>query len=47
MWVLRDGKPVALPVTTGSSDGFFTEVSGEGITEDLAVIVSAQFPLQP
>ena len=47
VWVLRDGKPVALPVTTGSTDGFFTEVSGEGIAEGLAVIVSAQFPLQP
>ena len=47
VWVLRDGKPVALPVKTGSSDGFFTEVSGDGIAEGLAVIVSAQFLLQP
>ena len=47
VWVLRDGKPVALPVKTGITDGLFTEVSGEGITEGLEVIVSARYPVQP
>lgn len=47
VWVLRDGKPVALPVKTGITDGLFTEVSGEGLTEGLAVIVSARYPVQP
>jgi HlyD family secretion protein len=30
LWVLRDGQPVAVPVTVGS-DGRMTEVSGEGL----------------
>lgn len=38
IWVLRDGQPVALPVKTGISDGRNTEVSGEGLTEGMAVI---------
>jgi HlyD family secretion protein len=28
VWVLRDGQPVAVPVTVGSTDGRFTEVTG-------------------
>ncbi|TSE19204.1 Macrolide export protein MacA [Tepidimonas alkaliphilus] len=39
IWILRDGQPQALPVTTGISDGRFTEVSGEGLEEGLPVIV--------
>ncbi len=42
IWVLRDGKPVEIPVTTGVSDGSHTEVSGEGLAEGMAVIVSAK-----
>ena len=38
IWVLKDGQPVAQPVKTGISDGRFTEVSGEGLTEGMAVI---------
>jgi HlyD family secretion protein len=38
IWVLRDGEPVAMKVTTGITDGRMTEVSGEGIEEGLAVI---------
>ena len=38
IWVLQDGQPVAMPVKTGISDGRNTEVSGEGLTEGLAVI---------
>lgn len=39
VWVLRDGAPVAVPVTTGLSDGRRTEVSGGGLREGDAVIV--------
>ena len=39
LWVLQDGQPVALQVSTGISDGRHTEVSGEGVVEGLAVIV--------
>jgi HlyD family secretion protein len=28
VWVLRDGKPVAVPVRTGATDGSFTEITG-------------------
>jgi HlyD family secretion protein len=38
IWVLRDGQPVAMQVKTGISDGRNTEVSGEGLTEGMAVI---------
>lgn len=39
LWVLRDGQPVALRVTAGSSDGKRTEVAGPGLAEGDAVIV--------
>lgn len=39
IWVLRDGQPVAVPVVTGISDGRMTEVSGEGLSEGVEVIV--------
>jgi len=39
LWVLQDGQPVALQVSTGISDGRHTEVSGEGVVEGMAVIV--------
>jgi HlyD family secretion protein len=38
IWVLQDGQPVAMQVKTGISDGRNTEVSGEGLSEGLAVI---------
>ncbi|HEY0819199.1 MAG TPA: efflux RND transporter periplasmic adaptor subunit, partial [Rhizobacter sp.] len=38
LWVLQDGKPMPLRVTTGISDGRMTEVSGEGLQEGLQVI---------
>ncbi|WP_334135929.1 efflux RND transporter periplasmic adaptor subunit [Tepidimonas sp.] len=39
LWVLRDGQPVAVPVTVGISDGRMSEVSGEGVEEGLPVII--------
>jgi len=38
LWVLRDGQPVAVRVTTGISDGRVTEVSGDDIREGMNVI---------
>lgn len=39
IWVLRDGKPVPVPVKTGLSDGRSTEVSGEGLSDGTPVII--------
>jgi len=39
IWVLRDGTPVRIPVTTGASNGQMTEVSGAGLGAGMAVIV--------
>ena len=52
LYVLRDGKPVAVSVMTGLSDGAFTEVRGDLLKPDDRVVVgldvSAQGPnLQP
>ncbi|MCE1228537.1 MAG: efflux RND transporter periplasmic adaptor subunit [Firmicutes bacterium] len=44
VWVLEQGKPKALPVKVGLSDGQFTEVSGEGITVGLDVLVGVENP---
>jgi HlyD family secretion protein len=41
LWVLADGKPKALDVRVGLSDGTATEVVGEGVTEGTEVIVGA------
>ena len=38
VWILRDGRPVAVPVTTGISDGRLTEVSGDRLAPGMAVI---------
>jgi len=39
LWVLQDGKPVAVSVTPGASDGRVTEVSGDRLQAGMAVIV--------
>ncbi|KAB2930434.1 MAG: efflux RND transporter periplasmic adaptor subunit [Candidatus Contendobacter sp.] len=41
IWVLRDGQPVAMSVTIGSSDGRMTEVTGEGLALGLPVITAS------
>lgn len=38
LWLLRDGRPQAVKVQRGLSDGRFTEVSGDGLAEGAAVI---------
>ncbi len=46
IWVLENGKPKAIVVKAGISDGQFTEVSGEGLTEGLQVLVGVEAPKQ-
>ncbi|HNB47551.1 MAG TPA: efflux RND transporter periplasmic adaptor subunit [Burkholderiaceae bacterium] len=38
LWVLQDGRPTPVEVTTGLTNGRLTEVSGPGLREGLAVI---------
>jgi HlyD family secretion protein len=42
LWILVDGKPKALPVKAGVSDGSFTEVAGEGLGEGLEVLTGVE-----
>jgi HlyD family secretion protein len=42
VWVFDNGKPRGIDVRVGLSDGAMTEVSGEGVTEGLEVIVGQQ-----
>ncbi len=39
IWVLQNDKPKAIVVKAGLSDGQFTEVSGEGLTEGIQVLL--------
>jgi RND family efflux transporter MFP subunit len=39
IWVLENGKPKAIVVKAGISDGQFTEVNGEGLTEGMQMLV--------
>ena len=38
VWILENGKPKAVPVKIGVSDGQFTEISGDGVSEGMAVL---------
>jgi len=42
VWVLKNGKPTAMVVTLGLSDGRNTEVSGEGVVVGLEVITRVE-----
>ena len=44
VWILENGKPKALSVKMGISDGAFTEVSGEGVNEGLVVLTGIDDP---
>lgn len=46
IWVLRDGKPQAMTVRTGLSDGRHTEIMSEDLTEGLQVITRST-PVTP
>jgi len=41
VWVLRDRKPVAVPVKTGASDGRFTEVQSGELQAGEPVVIDA------
>lgn len=47
IWVLENGQPVAKAVKTGISDGRNTEVSGEGLSEGMAVITEQRSGATP
>ncbi|GLH74932.1 hypothetical protein GETHLI_34340 [Geothrix limicola] len=42
IWVLENGKPKAIVVKAGISDGQFTEVTGEGLNEGMQVLVGVE-----
>lgn len=42
VWVMKDGEPVEIKVSTGLTDDKNTEISGEGLSEGLDIIVSAK-----
>jgi HlyD family secretion protein len=44
IWILRDGRPESISVKVGLSDGYHTEVSGDGLTEGLLIITRANLP---
>jgi HlyD family secretion protein len=39
VWVVRDGKPAAIPVVPGSSNGKFTEIKSGAVTAGMPLIV--------
>jgi HlyD family secretion protein len=41
VWTLRDGKPVAIPVTVGVTDGARTEILGGEVQEGMALLTDA------
>jgi HlyD family secretion protein len=42
IWVLENGKPKAIVVKAGISDGQFTEVTAEGLNEGMQVLVGVE-----
>ncbi len=42
IWILENGKPKAIPVKVGASDGMFTEISGDGITEGMSILLGVE-----
>ena len=42
VWTLKDGNPVEIMVKIGLTDGRFTEASGTGLAEGLAIIITAK-----
>lgn len=41
VWMLRDGQLVAIPVTTGVTDGIMTEITGGGVEPGMSLAVDA------
>jgi HlyD family secretion protein len=42
LWVLVNGKPRPVSVKAGVSDGMFTEVSGDGVSEGMVVLTGIE-----
>ncbi|WP_257306710.1 efflux RND transporter periplasmic adaptor subunit [Geothrix campi] len=42
IWVLENGKPKALVVKAGITDGQYTEVTGEGLQEGLQILIGVE-----
>ena len=42
VWILRDGKPTAMDVTTGSTNELMTQLTGGEVTEELELIVDTE-----
>ena len=42
VWILENGKPKAIVVKAGVTDGQFTEVTGEGLQEGMQVLVGVE-----
>jgi HlyD family secretion protein len=41
VWTLQNGQPVSIPITTGVTDGQFTEVTGGQLQEGTQLITNA------
>jgi HlyD family secretion protein len=41
VWTLQNGQPVSIPITTGVTDGQFTEVTGGQLQEGMQLITNA------
>jgi HlyD family secretion protein len=44
VWILANGKPKAVTVKAGVSDGQFTEISGDNVTEGMVVLTGVDDP---
>jgi HlyD family secretion protein len=44
LYILRDGKAESIPIKAGLTDGRYTEVSGEGLSEGMLVILRNNTP---
>jgi HlyD family secretion protein len=42
VWVLENGKPKAVVVKAGITDGQFTEVTGEGLQEGMMILTGVE-----
>jgi HlyD family secretion protein len=45
--ILKDGKPFEIKVNPGLTDGRFTEVTSDALSEGMTIIISAQLPSEP
>ncbi len=39
VWTLRDNQPVAVPITTGATDGIMTEIKSGEVTPGMPLII--------